>query len=323
MGVVMARRNFRQMSLVDQFYNIRPKRCEHLEALSKCIEWAALQKLLDPIYSSVEGAASYPVLCYVRILLLQQWYGLSDREAELSVEDSLSFRRFVGIPLEEKVPDHTRIWAFRQVLAEYGLDKQLFEEINRQIEAQGLLVKKGTLIDATVIPAAAKPPKGNDGALSDVDPEAGWTQKNGVSTYGYKGHAGVDEGSGIGRAATFTSADVHDSVEFKNLVLGDEAAVYADKGYPSEDHRAFLAGKGIADGIMHKAVRGKPLKNWQVWFNRAVAPIRAGVERTFARMKVHHGFTRARYFGLARNACGFFLLLTAMNIARAASLRAV
>lgn len=94
-------------------------------------------------------------------MLLQQWYGLSDREAELSVEDSLSFRRFAGIPIEEKVPDHTRIWAFRQALAEHGLDKQLFEEINRQIEAQGLLVKKGTLIDATILKAAVKPPKGD------------------------------------------------------------------------------------------------------------------------------------------------------------------
>jgi len=318
----MARRDFRQMSLVDQFYNIRPKRCEHLDALFKCIDWAAVQKLLNEIYASSEGAASYPVLCYVRIMLLQQWYGLSDREAELSIEDSLSFRRFAGIPLEEKVPDHTRIWAFRQKLAELGLDKKLFEEINRQIEVQGLIVKKGTLIDATIIKAAAKAPKGDDGALSDVDPEAGWTKKNGVSTYGYKGHVGVDEGSGIIRAATFTGADVHDSVEFKNLVMGDEAAAYADKGYPSEEHRAFLAGKGIVDGIMYKAARGKPLKSWQIWFNRAVAPIRAGVERIFARMKVHHGFTRACYLGIKRNACGFFLLCTAMNIARAASLRA-
>ncbi len=318
----MARRDFRQMSLVDQFYNIRPKRSEHLDALSKCIDWSAIQKLLDGIYASAEGAASYPLLCYIRILLLQQWYGLSDREAELSVEDSLSFRHFAGIPLEEKVPDHTRIWAFRQKLAELGLDEKLFEEINRQIEAQGLFVKKGTLIDSTIIPAAAKAPKGDDGALSDVDPQAGWTRKNGVSTYGYKGHAGVDEGTDLIRRATFTSADVHDSVAFKNLVSGDEEAVYGDKAYPSEEHRAFLAEKGIKDGLMHKAARGKPLKNWQVWFNKSVAPIRAGVERIFARMKVRHGFTRARYFSLRRNACGFFLLCTAMNIARMASLRA-
>jgi len=318
----MARRDFRQMSLADQFYNIRPKRSEHLDALAKCIDWAAIQKLLDSIYASAEGAASYPLLCYVRILLLQQWYGLSDREAELSVEDSLSFRRFAGVPLEQKVPDHTRIWAFRQKLAELGLDKALFEEINRQIEAQGLFVKKGTLIDATIVKAAAKAPKGDDGALSDVDPEAGWTKKNGVSTYGYKGHTGVDEGTDLIRRATFTSADVHDSVEFKKLVSGDEEAAYADKAYPSEEHRAFLAQKGIEDGIMYKAARGKPLKNWQLWFNKTVAPIRAGVERIFARMKVRHGFSRARYFGLKRNACGFFLLCTAMNLARAASLRA-
>jgi transposase, IS5 family len=318
----MARRDFRQMSLADQFYNIRPKRGEHLEALSKCINWAAIQKRLDEIYASTEGAASYPILCYVRIMLLQQWYGLSDREAELSIEDSLCFRRFAGIPLEQSVPDHTRIWAFRQKLAELGLDKALFEEIARQIEAQGLFVKKGTLIDATIVKAAAKPAKGDDGALSDVDPEAGWTKKNGVSTYGYKGHIGVDEGTDLIRTASFTSADVHDSVEFKGLVSGDEDAVYADKAYASQEHRAFLAEKGIRDGIMHKAARGKPLKNWQIWFNKAAAPIRAGVERIFARMKTRHGFIRTRYFSRKRNACGFYLLCTAMNIARLASLRA-
>ena len=124
----MARRNFQKMSLVDQFYNIRPKRGEHLDALFKCIDWAAIQKLLDAIYASAEGAASYPILCYVRIMLLQQWYSLSDREAELAIEDSLSSRRFVGIPLEAKVPDRTRLWAFRQKLPELGLDKSLFEE---------------------------------------------------------------------------------------------------------------------------------------------------------------------------------------------------
>jgi IS5 family transposase len=86
-------------------------------------------------------------------------------------------------------------------------------------------------------------------------------KKNGVSTYDYKGHIGVDEGTDLIRAATFTSADVHDSLEFKNLVSGDEHAVYADKGYPSEEHRAFLAKKGVKDGVMYKAVRGKPLKS--------------------------------------------------------------
>ena len=132
-----------------------------------------------------------------------------------------------------------------------------------------------------------------------MDPEPGWTKKNGVSAYGYEGHIGVDEGTDLIRAATFTSANVHDSVEFEKLVIGDEAAVYADKGYPSEEHRAFLAEKGVKDGIMYKAARGKLLKDWQIWFNKTVAPIRTGVERIFAR------FTRARYFRLARNACGF------------------
>jgi IS5 family transposase len=107
-----------------------------------------------------------------------------------------------------------------------------------------------------------------------------------------------------------------------NLVSSHEEVTYADEGYPNRRHQDFFVEKGIKGVIMYEAARGKPLKDWQIWIDKAVEPVRAGVERIFARMKVRHGFTRARYFRLKRNARGFFLLCTAMNIARIASLKA-
>jgi transposase, IS5 family len=141
-------------------------------------------------------------------------------------------------------------------------------------------------------------------------------------SFRYKAHLAVDEGSGLIRGAEMSGADLHDSQCFQALVQGDEAAVYADKAYASAAHRAQLKEAGIADGLMYRAARNRPLKPWQLAFNKAVAPIRAGVERSFATLKCHYRFRRARYLRLARNACHLKLLCTAVNLRRALVLAA-
>ena len=118
--------------------------------------------------------------------------------------------------------------------AQSALAATLLAEVNRQLDAKGLVLRRGTLIDATILEAAVRPPSGDAGEVSERDPQAGWTKKNGESRFGYKAHAAVDEGSGIVREAVMTPADVHDSVPADDLVQGDEQAVYADKAY--EDH---------------------------------------------------------------------------------------
>jgi IS5 family transposase len=200
------------------------------------------------------------------------------------------------------------------------LAERLLAEVNRQLDAKGLILRRGTLIDATILEAAVRPPKGDAGEVSARDPQAGWTKKNGRSRFGYKAHAAVDEGSGIVRAATMTPADVHGSVKGDDLVQGDEAAVYADKAYDSEERRAGLRARGIEPRIMHKARRNRPLKPWQVAFNKAVAPIRAGVERLFATMKRAYGHHRVRYLGLARNDAQLQTMCVATNLRRALAL---
>lgn len=316
------RRDLRQMSLADGLVNQRAGRNDWLGEIDKMIDWPAISVVLSRIYSSDEGRPSYPVLTLVRLLLLQQWYCLSDPGLEEAVDDRLSFRRFAGLPLDEGVPDHSTIWRFRQELERQGLSEALFAEINRQLDAKGLIIRKGTLIDATIVKAAVKPPSFQEGTVSERDPEAGWTQKNGESHFGYKAHIGVDQESGLIRDAILTSADLHDSMVGASLVQGDEAAVYADKGYDSQKFRDALTRAGIKDGVMHKARRNAPLKNWQKWFNKAVSPIRSGVERGFAIMKRYYGYRQVRYIGLARNRCHLNLMCAAINLRRAIAVAA-
>ena len=316
------RRDLGQMSLADGLVNQRAGRNGWLDRLDAIVDWPAVVKVVDGIYASDEGRPSYPLVTYVKLLLLQQWYGLSDPGLEEAVDDRLSFRRFAGLPLDESVPDHSTIWRFRQELAAHGLAEALFEEINRQLDARGLIVRQGTLIDATLLAASVKPPSVKEGTVSERDPAAGWTKKNGKSHFGYKAHIAVDEGSEIIREAILTAADVHDSQPAAELIQGDEKAVYGDKAYASAALRAKLAAAGIEDRVMYRAARNTPLKSWQSWFNKAVAGIRAGVERRFAVMKRHYGFRRVRYLGLLRNACHLQLLCTAINLRRALAIAA-
>jgi transposase, IS5 family len=316
----MARRDLRQFGLADGLVQRRGKKTAWLDQLDRTIDWTAVETIVAGIYASREGGLAYPLVTYLKLLLLQQWYGLSDEGLEAAVDDRLSFRRFAGIPLAEGVPDHSSIWRFREQLAKRGLAERVLAGINRQLDAQGLIIRRGTLIDATIVAAAVKPPKGAAGEVAPRDPDAGWTKKNGKSRFGYKAHAAVDEGSGLVRRAIMTPADVHDSVAGDALVQGDEGAVYADKAYDDAARRERLTARGIAPRIMHRARRNRPLKPWQVWFNKAVAPIRAGVERLFGTMKRVYGYRRVRYHGLARNGTQLQLLCTAINLRRALKL---
>ena len=153
----MARRDFRQLGLADGIVQRRGKKTAWLERLDAALDWSALEVIVAGIYASREGGLAYPLLTYVKPLLLQQWYGLSDEGLEAAVDDRLSFRRFTGIPLAESVPDHSSVWRFREELARRGLAERLLAEVNRQLDAKGLVLRRGTLIDATILDAAARP----------------------------------------------------------------------------------------------------------------------------------------------------------------------
>ena len=143
----MARRDFRQLGLADSIVRRRGKKSEWLERLDAALDWPALETIVAGIHASPEGGLAYPLLTYVKLLLLQQWYGLSDEGLEAAVDDRLSFRRFAGIPLAESVPDHSSVWRFREQLARRGLAAKLLAEVNRQLDARGLVLRRGTSIN--------------------------------------------------------------------------------------------------------------------------------------------------------------------------------
>jgi IS5 family transposase len=258
----------------------------------------------------------------LKALLLQQWYGLSDAELEEAINDRVSFRKFLGLSLEASSPDHTTLCRFRNRLVDEGLSEKLFAEFERQLEGRGLLLKRGTMIDASLIPTPHRPGS-SDGERAAVDADAALTARKGKpgTHYGYKLHAGVDQTSRLIRRVRLTPANVNDTVMGDELVCGDEAAVYADKGYAKRDRLAWLKAQGIKPRILHKTWGGGPaLSKWQQRHNRLISPIRAEVEGVFATLKRWMGLTQVRYRGLPKNTSHMLICATAYNMKRALKL---
>lgn len=309
-----------QLSFDDALVSDVAGRNQRLARIDELIDWSQVEAVLAPIYSSPEGQTSYPVLTLFKAQLLGEWYGLSDPALEAAIADRLSFRRFVGLPLDADVPDHSTLCRFRHELARRDVAEAAFQAVLDQIAAHGLMVKQGTLMDATLVDAQASRPNHAAGraARSAVDPDADWTRKHGRSTFGYKMHVGVDEGSGLIRRAVLTPAKTFESEVADALISGDERAVYGDKAYEHKDRRARLKAQGIKDRIMHrKHKHQQALPVWQQRRNTLIRPVRAAVERVFGTLKRVHGYTRVRGYGLAINRVQMLLLATAYNLRRA------
>ncbi len=313
------RRVVGQLSLAD---GLVAKRSGSLDRIAGLVDWSALERVLGAVHAAPVGRPGYGPLVLIRCLLLQQWYGLSDPGLEEALADRLSFRRFVGLSLSDAVPDHSTLSRFRKLLVERGLSEGLLAEVNRQLEAKGLILKRGTLVDASLIEADARRPRKGEPTEGRSDPDAGWNAMPETPLFGYKAHVAVDAGSGLVRQAILTPANVSDKTPAVRLIQGDEQVFYADRGYDSDFLRGRLADRGIADGIMGASYRVRPLPPEGAVRNRAIAPIRAAVERTFAILKRWYGYTRVRYRRLARNALQLQLLCVAMNLRRALVLSA-
>lgn len=278
-----------------------------LEGAEAVLDWSKLEQIMAGIYASKTGRPSYPLLTLLRASLLGIWYRLSDVELAQTLFRDLLFRKFCHLELGGDVPDATTIGRFRQKLVEHDLWEVLLGEVNRQLEVKHIIMTEGriNIIDATPIEAAQSGPgKGVDNQPTR-DPEAGWHIKadsRGVqkSTYGYSVHTGVDEDGFIHRQ-TVTPGNAHDSTERDTLLLGDEAALYADAAYSSKATRDMLERFGIDDQVQRKGYRNHPLSEADRARNDEIAVICAGGERPFATYKSRYGLARTRLLGLARN----------------------
>ncbi len=312
----MIRRESRQVGIADAF--VRPPNSEHiLDKINHLVNWEPLRRKMEGFYTSGgPGRPAFPVVVLFKALLLQNWHNLSDPATEEAIDDRLSFRRFLGLNMDEKSPDHSTLHRFRDRIA--PVMDELFQMVNAQLAAHQLMVKQGTIVDATLIRSQARqPPKGN----SDSDPDARWGRKKNALTFGYKGHVGMDQHSELIRQADLTPANVHDAGRFEAMVSGDEAMVYTDKGYHGRRRSRWLQERGIGDGIMAKGCRWQPeISREQAARNRAISKVRSGVERVFGTLKRIYRYGRCRYYNLWRNRCNFLVLCICYNLRRAVKL---
>ncbi|NGX59821.1 MAG: hypothetical protein KR126chlam3_00978 [Chlamydiae bacterium] len=300
----MVHKNSGQFEFADTWLGHNHHLNQRLDKMDKLVDWQPFEAMLNRVYSSPTGRPSHPVLLMFKALLLQAWYNLSDYALEEALDDRLSFRRFVALSVAERAPDHSAFSRFRDQLIQHGIHEPLFNELNRQLEKRGLIIKKGTLVDATVIEAAPKKPRKNeDGTAgkSTVDPEANWTKKGGEYLFGYKAHVGIDQDSELIRRIEMTPAHVHDGEMFGKVVSGDELWAFADKAYDSAKNHKILNEKTVENGIMIKGTRKRKLSAVEKRCNRVLSKLRCPVERVFGTLKRSYRYSRARYLGLRKN----------------------
>lgn len=287
------------------------------------VRWYRFDTLLRGLRDDGAGRAAWPPLVLFKALLVGALYGLSERELEDALADRLSFRRFVGLGLEESVPDHSVLNRFRNELVGLGLYEKLFGELDRQLEAAGVILRRGTMLDATVIAAVSRPSGGKRGV--SLDPDAGFARRSGRpgSVFGYKMHVGVDEGSGLIRSVLTSPANVTDTTPADRLIRGDERVVWADAAYHTHARAAALAARAIKPRLMRRANRHHPeLSPRLKRYNRLIARHRAAVETTFATLKNRMRLRLIRYRGLVKASAQITLCAIAFNLRRWAAIMA-
>lgn len=297
---------------------------ERLAEIDQWIDWEPLYGIGRRIDKTGPqgGHPRTPVQWMIRGLFLQHLYQLSDPQLKDQMIDRLSFRRFAGLPLAERVPDFSTFWRFRQALAEEGLVEQLFSAINQQLEAKGLLLKQGTVVDAAIMNSVNRPLSDDrrseleENPSPQVDTDADATCKNNTWFFGYKGHIGVDIGSKIIRQVSFTEASVHDSSVLEKLISEDERALFGDKAYSRQALKQTARQRGWYYGILDKAGRHQPLSRSQKKRNKRHGRVRAQVEHPFAGIKDRYGMRRATAKTTLRNKARFLMAAICWNIER-------
>ncbi len=316
-----------QLGILDQLAGASgqvSRSTKRLQQIDGWLDWQPLYQIGRRIDKTGPkgGQPRTPVRWMIRGLFLQYLYQLSDPQLEDQLIDRLSFRRFAGLPLDQTVPDFSTFWRFREALATQGLVEELFGEINRQLAAKGLLLKQGTVVDATIIDSSGRPLSKDKRAelgespSSQIDTDADSTKKGGRYYFGYKGHIGVDVGSKLIRKVAFTPASPHDSTVLEELVSEDERSLFGDKAYAREALKQTARQRGWYYGILDKAKRGAPLSAAQKKRNKRHQRVRAQVEHPFAAIKDRYGMRWARAKTKVRNQARFVMAAICWNIER-------
>jgi len=296
----------------------RTRRDRFLGEIEAVTPWATLVAAVEPHYPKGEGRGRPPIGVerMLRMYIAQQCFGLSDEGIEDAIYDSQAIRRFVGIDLNRQAaPDATTLLRFRRLLEEHDLTEAIFAAINAHLAEQGLMLKEGTIVDATII-AAPSSTKNQDG---ERDPDMHQTQKGNQWFFGMKAHIGVDAESGLTHTVVTTAANVNDVTQAHVLLHGRETDVFADAGYQGVGKRAENQGKAVTWHVALRPSKRKALPNTLLGellekIEHAKASIRAKVEHPFHVVKNLFKHRKTRYRGLAKNTHQLFTLFALANL---------
>jgi len=313
-----------------------------LETIDRVIAWKSFRPIIQRVFHKADksnaGRPRYDFLMMFKILILQTMYGLSDEQTQFHVLDRLTFKRFLGLAPEQKIPDQKTIWLFRETLTQAGAVKKLFDQFQAQLNAAGYYAQKGQIIDASFVevPRQRNTREENEQIKSGETPEkwennpakhrqkdvdARWTRKNGVNFFGYKNHTNVDVKNKLIRDYEATSAEVHDSQVFEGILdpMNSNQDVYADSAYSSEAHDELLKDRLHRNRVLRKATRKGPLSEFQQAQNRRKSRVRVRIEHVYAMIEKMHGGV-IRCIGQLRAAAKIGLLNLTYNMRRLAYL---
>lgn len=310
-----------QKSFSDLEYAAKKKltrRDRFLAEIDSATPWGKLHQLIEPFYPKAEGAGRPPIglARMLRMYVAQQCFGLSDEGIEDAIYDSQAIRGFVGIDLNrESAPDATTLLKFRRLLEKNELTPKIFEAINGHLAAKGLIMREGTIVDATLI-AASPSTKNKD---KKRDPEMHQSKKGNDWHFGLKAHIGVDAASGLTHTVVVTAGNVSDVTQAHALLHGDEVAALGDAGYQGVGKRPENQGKAVTWHVAMKRSKRKALPNNRLGrsiekLEHLKASVRAKVEHPFHVVKNLFRHRKARYRGLAKNAAQLFTLFGFANL---------
>ena len=287
------------------------RRERFLAEMDAVIPWARLLALIEPHYPKAgNGTQPRPLERMLRIYFMQNWFNLSDPAAEDALYDSESMRRFAGIELvEDAIPDESTILRFRHLLERHRLTEAIFAEVRSLLEGKRLLLKSGTIVDATIIAA----PPSTKNAEQARDPEMHQTRKGKQWHFGMKAHVGTDR-RGIVHSLATTDAAAADIIQMHKLLHGEESEVFGDQAYWSETHRQSATARAIRYRINRRGTSAKPLTDHQRYINQVRSKARARGEHAFHVVKHLWGFAKVRYRGLAKNTARLFTAFALANL---------
>ena len=290
----------------------KTRREKFLEEMDQVIPWEELLAAVKKYYPKAgNGRHPMPLEWMLRIYFMQQWYGLSDPAMEDALYDSESMRRFAGIDFgEDMIPDETTILNFRHLLEKHRLTEKIFGKTRLYLKDRGLMVREGTIVDATIIDA----PSSTKNREKARDAEMKQTKKGNRWYFGMKAHVGTDTRRGLVHRVIVTNASVHDSRVMDDLLSGEETVVYGDKAYADEVKMNKYRERGIEWCISRKGSRSRPLSDKDREWNHVHNRIRAKGEHAFHVVKCLWNYRKVRYKGLAKNAAQMFSLFALANL---------